>query len=321
MALTILLMLPGQVAGAEDLSRSTQQVIRAAQRAPQFLVPGNMPRSFRASKRHTVRPGTTAFVGQDARRRSIWVVDHRSVYQGSGQANITRKLMEGFFTGACAGGSCNGPRMRILAVQRGGTWHQPRPGDHTSQGAKRSPLTDPSVERFIVKVSGVRPVPNTSAVLHPASFQMVIERRSIKHGPNLAEFTGHFLNPDRQRGPFPGTTDGALRIRARRLADGRVSLEEYYVTRKATQFLDAFSTSVKPLATGSRLYQLGRNLMGRTVPGKVMGAFADQGAKMAKGMMDTTVKHTMGQEIWRQVARYHTSYWEDVMFRNLLRSR
>lgn len=234
---------------------------------------------------------------------------------------MPKKLLDGFFTGACSGNQCNGPRMQVLAVHRGGAWKEPAAGSHTSRGARRSPLTDPKVDRFIVEVSGVRPVPNSSALLHPAKFQMVIHRQSIKNKPGLAEFTGHFLNPDRQRGPFPGTTDGALRIRARQLPGGRVALEEYYVTRKATEFVDAFATSVKPLSAGSKLFNMGRGLFQRTLPGKMLKPLADTGMNMAKGMMDTTVKHTAGRSVWRQVAKYHTEYWENTMFRNLLGGR
>jgi len=275
-----------------------------------------MPRDFKPLHREKVRPGTTAFIGKDSRGQGIWVVDHRSTYR-SGPKDIARRLMDGFFCGACVGKDGSGPRIKVVAEKRGGKWREPGAGAHGKLGALKSPLTDAGVEQVIVQVAGVRPVPGTKAVLNSATFQMVIHRDSIKASKDRAEFTGHFLNPGKTRGPFPGTTDGALRVRASRNKDGSVSLQEYYITRSATEYLEPMARSVKPMALGKRLFNMGRGLLEKTPPGAMMKPMTNLGLKVSRSVADTALHHTVGKQVFSQVAKLHTGYWEDVMFKNL----
>lgn len=316
--LALSLLIGPTLSWAGPLSGKARRLIDASRRAPKFLVQGNTPDRFRVHHTERVQPGTKALLAKDAAGRSIWVVDHRSTYR-QGPKNIASKLLDGFFCGAVRGKTASGPQMRVIAVQRKGTWTELTGKDHTAVGARKSPLTDKANQRVIVEVRGVKPVPAAGPLLRPATFQMVIERGSIKQGQNFAEFTGHFLNPGKQRGPFPGTTDGALRIRARRNTNGSVSLEEYYVTRSATQFVAPMANSVRPMALGSSLFNMGRSLFNMTPPGKMIKPLTDRGMKMAKGMTDATVGQVAGKTMFRQVAKYHTDYWERVMFTNLLK--
>ncbi len=302
--------------GTGGLSPEATRLIRASGSAPRYLVRGNMPRNFRPQHREKVRPGTTAFIGKDARGKQVWVVDHRSTYR-KGPKDIASRLLDGFFCGACAGKKGNGPRMKVVALKKGGKWIEPGTRAHGRLGALKSPLTDKAADKIIVEVAGVRPVPNSDAVLAPAKFQMVIHRSSIKAGKDLAEFTGHFLNPDKLRGPFPGTTDGALRVRARRNGDGSISLEEFYVTRGASEFVEPMARSVKPMATGRRLFNMGRSLLEKTPAGFMMKPVTSLSIRAARGMADTALRHTAGKQVFSQVAKLHTGYWEDVMFKNL----
>ncbi len=319
------IMLSLMLAAPEAVARTTPRIsaegarlIRSSRGAAKFMVKGNMPGNFRVRHKEKVRPGTTAFIGKDAKGKDIWVVDHRSVYKPtSGAKDISRRLLDGFFCGACAGPKRNGPRMKVLAVKRSGEWNEPGAGTHSTLGALKSPLNDAKVDQFIVEVAGVRPVPHSSSLMHPANFKMVIHRSSIKAGKDFAEFTGHFLNPDKLRGPFPGTTDGALRVRARKNRDGTVGLEEYYITKGATEYLEPISRSVKPMSLGKSLFKLGRGMLEKTPPGAMFKPMADLGIKMGRSMADRAMHHTMGKTVFSQVARLHTGYWEDVMFKNL----
>lgn len=271
------------------LSREVRDLIPAAERAPVFLVSGNMPENFRLGAGIEVDPHSVASEGTDGKGNPIWVVDQKLTFRHP-PADLSRLLVDGYLTGRAAGCKRNGPAMTVTAVKRGENWEAPG-------GARSNPFSDPAVGRCILKVENVRPVPVGGSLLRPASFYLTVDKRSIVAGRDRAEFTVHFVNPENRSGPIPGQMDGAVRYRAVRNGDGTVTMEGYYVNRAAKEYLHAISDFIPPakiMETALSFIPFGRSAAEKSIA-------ATGAVRLA-------------------VAAFHSQYYRNVLFPNLLQN-
>ncbi|MDQ7821256.1 MAG: hypothetical protein RDV48_00540 [Candidatus Eremiobacteraeota bacterium] len=306
---------PSPAGSGKELSPALKRLVKAADSDPFILVPGNGPEGFSLKAPSEVDPGSQASEGLDARGNAIWAVDQKCTYRDV-QGQLDTLLLDGIFCGGSAGKTNNGPTAAILAVEREGRWEEIPRHDHTAAGAKKSPFQDPSITRVIVKMDGVKPLQSLGAVLPAGTFEAVVDTRQTIHGENKSELTLHFLNPDKRSGPFPGTTEGAVRFRASRNADDSVTIEGYYVTRAAREYIDHLTDFVPLAKTGKSLFSLGRSLYRLTPMGFITSPLSDALGRTMEGITDKAIG-TLGFTR-PAVAALHSSYYRTVLFPNLL---
>ncbi|MBI2267543.1 MAG: hypothetical protein HYU64_20635 [Armatimonadetes bacterium] len=298
-----------------ELSEPLRPLIRAANNAPLFIVEGNMPSDFHLTRQSEVDPGSQASLGVDNRGNRIWVVDQKVRFDKA-PPDAVEAFLDGFFCGKAAGPGGNGPRMKLLAVERNGVWEEVPEKDNTDFAALSSPFADSTIGRFIVHVYDVHPISSKIGEIFPGgSFTGIVDNRQTIRGPDRSEFTIHFLNPDKTRGPFPGTTDGAVRFRASRNSDGGATLEGYYVTREATQFLDNISDFVPGMKTGKAFFSLGHSLYKLSPMGILTGGLTDGMMEAGESLADAAIGSTSA--VRKAVAAFHARYYRTVLFPNL----
>lgn len=297
-------------------SPGVQRLIDAAERAAHFLVPGNGEGDFKLTRSKEVDPGSIASEGTDGRGQPIWVVDQK-VRLSASPPDLGATFLDGFFTGGCFGKAGNGPRARLIAAERNGVWTEAAPGESSASAVRASPFADPAITRFIVALEGVRPTNAPEALVPPSGMAMVVDKRSAVRSPERAEFTCHFLNPQGTQGPFPGTTDGAVRFRAsRERPGGPTTVEGYYLTRAATQYLDPLTGTVRPLKAMKSAMEAGRALFEATPLGWMTRPFTRGMTALAEGVTDKVIGAT--GMVWDSVATLHARYYREVLFPNVL---
>ncbi|MBI5496159.1 MAG: hypothetical protein HY904_14145 [Deltaproteobacteria bacterium] len=297
---------PATISEARDLAR----LVEAAERAPMFLVPGNRAEDLRPMTDPVeVDPGSRAFVAQDAHGGRAWVVD-QAVRIPNAAPDVLARFLHGFFAGAARGGG-NGPTTEVLAVKRADGWAR------TAPGARFDPFADLSVEKFVARIGDVRVLKPLDGLVPPGGMDLVVERSSVRERPDQVEFTAHFLNPDRKSGPFPGTTDGAVRFRCTRHDDGSATMEGFYLTREPTQFAEHIAGFVPPMRLGRAMLSLGADLVART-PMALFGRFMEGAMHAADTAMDTAASVTHADDaVRRGVGKLHAMYYRETLFPNL----
>ncbi|GEM_PF-2909288 len=294
---------------------SLQKLIDAASKAPKFMVEGNNPENFNLEGEHEVDKGSMASHGNDSRGREIWVVDQKIRYPAP-PGDLSALVLDGFFCGGSAGTRINGPRAKLLATEKNGTWSEAPDNSSSEKGLRKSPFKDPKVSRFICEMSGVKPFQAAGDLLPPASFKCVVDTGSAVRSRDKCEFTLHFLNPDGTMGPFPGTADGAVRYRATRNSDGTVTMEGYYVNRAAREYMGALTDSMPLGKEGKKLFSLGNSLFNMTPVGMITAPFTSAMGRAMESVADSTIGAT--GMVREAVTTLHAKFYRTVLFPNLL---
>jgi hypothetical protein len=302
-------------AGAPASATPAPKLLRAISRAPRFLVAGNRPPQFVLGAGREVDPGSTAHVGVDGAGAPVWVVDQK-VQFANPPADLVGAFLHGFFTGKAAGPRGDDLRARLVSTRRAGTWSLAAGSDNTAIGLARSPFADPTIEAVVIHLDNVRPAGHAPG-LKAGAMDLYIDMTSVVRHPEHAEFTVHFLNPDDREGPVPGTTDGAVRFRARRLANGSASVEGYYVTAAAREYLDPLSDFTTPVARAKDAARLGMKLWNATPVGWLTRPVTDLTLRTMTSAADHAIAATGA--VQGAVATLHARYYREVLFPNLMR--
>lgn len=289
----------------------------AADRAPIMLVPGNQSGGFELVGGREVDPGSIAAKGVDQQGQPIWVVDQKVRFEHA-PVDVVDRFFTSFFTGGASGSKSDGPKMELLMTDRGNGWQAAGPYANAARAMCHNPLADPTLQRFVVRISDVRVAPGSGTLMPAGGMDGVVDLGSLKRSTDSCEFTLHFLNPDRQQGPFPGTTDGAVRFRCSRQPDGSALVEGYYVTRAATNLVGPMSNFVPPVSMSKALLSKGRELASGT-PFALFGAVLGGMASVAESAGDAVARAIGGDEGMRlAVSKLHAGFYRSVLFPNLI---
>ena len=304
--------------GADGLrDPGLRKLAEAADRAPFILIDSNQPTGFKLVDQREIDPGSIAAKGTDQRGKPIWVVDQKVRFEHA-PANAVDNFFNSFFTGGASGSKNDGPAMRLLMTDRGDGWQAAGDDANKARSMRDNPLADPSLQRFVVRISDVRVAPGSGTLMPAGGMDGVVDLGSLKRSQDSCEFTLHFLNPDRQQGPFPGTTDGAVRFRCTRQPDGSATVEGYYVTRAATDLLGPMSNFVPPVSMSKALLSKGRDLVKGT-PMALFGAVLSGMVSMAESAGDAMARAVGGGEAARlAVSKLHAGFYRSVLFPNVI---
>jgi hypothetical protein len=298
-----------------SLSPLLAELVKAAERAPFIFTGTNRPENFSLESGKEVDPGSMASRGTDALGNAIWVVDQRVTYP-EGPERADSALLDGFFCGGSAGKTMNGPRARIVAIERNGVWEEVPPENNNEKGALSSPFQDKSITRFIAQMHGVRPVPQAGDLLSPASFYAVVDTAEALRGERKSEFTLHFVNPEKRQGPFPGSADGAVHYRMTINRDKSVTMDGYYVIKAAKEYVAILSDFIPLGKTGKSFFSLGKSLINLTPVGLIATPLANALGSAAEKMTDSAIDSS--GVMFHAASALHASLYRRVLFPNLL---